>query len=684
MPAASTRRKFLTALAAAATSVGVLVPAAAASPGRPDQHVPAQQATQQATQQAPHTTDGAQTKAPSRQAAFATAAREFSVPAKVLLAVSYGLTRWNDHHGNPSRSGAYGPMALTQVTAGMLRGARGPAETARTVKAAVTPRLEDPSLHTLDKAADLLNVSPGTLKREPRQNIRGGAALLAHYARQIYGTLPDTLGGWYAPVARYSGSDTVESARMFADYVFATIDQGAARTTNDGEFVRLEPTRVSPRRHALSALDLEDAETRDAAKTECPPSLDCRWVPAAYEQNDPDSVRDYGNYDQANRPDDLDINSIVIHNTEVAFSGTLDIFQNSRSYVSAHYVLRSSDGQVVQMVRTEDVAWQAGNWYVNMHSIGIEHEGFAVEGATWFTEKMYRSSARLVRYLAQRFDIPLDRTHILGHDNVPAPTAPYLAGMHWDTGPFWDWGHYMKLLRAPIHRSGPPWSPVVTIRPRFETNQPPVTACDSDGCRKLPRQPSNFVYLRKGPSSDAPLLSDPALHPQGGPGTTRASDWGDKAVSGQQYVVAERQGTWTAIWYSGKKAWFHDPAGDRNAVRTSGKMILPKPGRGSIPVYGRAYPEKTAYDGVPVQDVVPLKPYEIEPGQLYVTTDKIERPTYYYAKSYDGSIPHDRTVVRGHQTYYLIQYNHRTAYVQADDVLVLSLGEYAKRFGRDG
>ncbi|WP_142303764.1 N-acetylmuramoyl-L-alanine amidase [Neobacillus soli] len=30
----------------------------------------------------------------------------------------------------------------------------------------------------------------------------------------------------------------------------------------------------------------------------------------------------------------------------------------------------------------------AGNWYFNMHSIGIEHEGFAVEGTDWYSEQL--------------------------------------------------------------------------------------------------------------------------------------------------------------------------------------------------------------------------------------------------------------------------------------------------------
>jgi len=50
----------------------------------------------------------------------------------------------------------------------------------------------------------------------------------------------------------------------------------------------------------------------------------------------------------------------------------------------------------------------------------------------------YRSLARLTRYLADRNGIPLDREHLIGHDQVPGPTAAYQPGMHWDPGPYFD------------------------------------------------------------------------------------------------------------------------------------------------------------------------------------------------------------------------------------------------------
>ena len=197
------------------------------------------------------------------------------------------------------------------------------------------------------------------------------------------------------------------------------------------------------------------------------------------------------------------------------------------------------------------------------------------------------SLARLTRYTADRYGIPLDREHIIGHDQVPGPTEAFQAGMHWDPGPFFDWAHFMTLVGAPINGAhGDKTGRIVTIDPDFEKNRPAVSACDSFGSHPLPAQPASFLYLHAASSQDSPLVDDPLLP---GAGTTCAEDWGDKAVSGQTFAVADREGDWLAIWYGGVRAWLEDPQG-KNTVAGSGTLVTPKAGLATIPVYGRAYP----------------------------------------------------------------------------------------------
>jgi N-acetyl-anhydromuramyl-L-alanine amidase AmpD len=141
------------------------------------------------------------------------------------------------------------------------------------------------------------------------------------------------------------------------------------------------------------------------------------------------------------------INDVVIHDTEGRFIGSIRALQNPRIDGSAHFVV-SRQGQVVQLVPVTDVAWHSGNGWWNLHSIGIEHEGWA--GRRAYTKPEYRASAQLVAYLAHRWSIPLDRKHIIGHAEVPDPYHPGRFGgfaHHTDPGPYWNWGYYMRLVR---------------------------------------------------------------------------------------------------------------------------------------------------------------------------------------------------------------------------------------------
>jgi len=592
----------------------------------------------------------AQTSDPAAlQKTFIAVAQEFGVPPRVLLAVSYNLSRWDDHDGEPSTTGGVGPMHLIDVDAVLESEWRGDGRS-RAVLAADLGA-EQP---TLQEAAKLLNLPVDTLKRDPQQNIRGGAALLAQYARATNGAMPPNDADWYGAVVRYGGDPATQTAHLFADDVFATLQTGAARTTSSGQTVTLDAGTVEPNRATTSAASVEPA-----AAVDCPADLGCLWAPAAYQQNDPNDPEDYSNYSLADRErDGVDIRYIVIHDTETSYYSTIRYFQNPAAQASSHYVLRSSDGQITQMVENRDVAWTAGNWYINAHSINFEHEGYAISGASWYTDRMYRTSARLARYLADKYGVPLDRGHFIGHDEVPGITPNAQTGMHWDPGPFWDWQYYMQLVGAPITARGDGRNNIVTINPDFDNNYQSFS--------DAPTQPANMLNLRTAPSGSAPLIDDPAVI---GTGTARASDWGNKAVTGRQFYRFERRGDWDGIYYAGQRAWFYNPAQSRT-VAGSNILITPKAGRSAIPVYGGAYPDAAAFPAgrKPPEKFEPLQ-YSIPAGQVYVAYDRVNGD-YYSADVFTT----DRTrnmLVRDGTIYYIISFNHRLAFVRAEDVDVV-------------
>lgn len=147
------------------------------------------------------------------------------------------------------------------------------------------------------------------------------------------------------------------------------------------------------------------------------------------------------------------ISAITIHTVQGTYAGAISWAQNCSSGVSYHYVIRSSDGQVTQMVLEEDKAWHVGS--ENPYTIGYEHEGY-VNNPIWYTEEMYTSSANLSKDVVNSgYGIPPLRTYhgpatsgvnviggctkIKGHQHYPNQT-------HVDPGIYWNWEKYYRLI----------------------------------------------------------------------------------------------------------------------------------------------------------------------------------------------------------------------------------------------
>lgn len=123
--------------------------------------------------------------------------------------------------------------------------------------------------------------------------------------------------------------------------------------------------------------------------------------------------------------------AVVIHIMEGTLGGTDSWFKNPLSGVSAHYGIGAT-GEVHQYVQEADTAWHTGrvhgpswslikpagnNQYVNpnYYTIGIEHEGN--EKSKW-TDAMYEGSSDVIAAVCGRWNIPLDRAHIIGHREI--------------------------------------------------------------------------------------------------------------------------------------------------------------------------------------------------------------------------------------------------------------------------
>lgn len=147
------------------------------------------------------------------------------------------------------------------------------------------------------------------------------------------------------------------------------------------------------------------------------------------------------------------ISHITIHTIQGSYAGAISWSQNCSSNVSFHYVIRSSDGQVTQMVLEEDKGWHVGS--ENPYTIGYEHEGY-VDDPSWYTTPMYNSSADLSRDIINSgygisglrtyFGDASVGTNTLGNCTQIKGHQHYTNQSHTDPGINWDWPRYYFLI----------------------------------------------------------------------------------------------------------------------------------------------------------------------------------------------------------------------------------------------
>lgn len=327
---------------------------------------------------------------------FEAASQKHRVPVELLLAMGYVNSRWEMP---PPSSGEFEPGDIHGSSAFGVAGLS-----------------EDPRNDTLARASSLIGVSEADLKTDRAANIEGGAAVLAALAGD---RRPSDINGWFDEVAEFGGGT------LYAQQVYDVLQDGAsARVGSERLTLEAQERAVEPRSLQVSR-----------AAGQYPGS---EFYPAST-----------SNYSNASRPGSNTINKVIIHTMQGSWSSAINWFQDSRAGASCHYNVRSSDGFIGQSVREEDIAWHAGYWSYNQTSVGIEHEGFISDPNRWYTDAMYRSSARLCAYLCKKYGIPVDRSHIIGHVEVPG--CPGYGGggnCHTDPGTGWDWSRYISLVKS--------------------------------------------------------------------------------------------------------------------------------------------------------------------------------------------------------------------------------------------
>lgn len=131
-----------------------------------------------------------------------------------------------------------------------------------------------------------------------------------------------------------------------------------------------------------------------------------------------DSATGLGNWDSTRVP----IDRVILH-TMVGTAASADTrFNDSHSNVSSHYGVLES-GQIWQWVDEDNTAYHCGNYVMNQRSIGIEHEDNGDYNGVR-PDSLYEASARLVAEICNYYQIPIDRNHILKHNEVYPTGCP--------------------------------------------------------------------------------------------------------------------------------------------------------------------------------------------------------------------------------------------------------------------
>jgi len=394
-------------------------------------------------------------------------ARYPAIPAGTLEAIAYVQTRWMDLQPDPKRMqgerhhhmpAAYGPMGLYAGEGFADQVAEG---------------------------ARLLGTAPGRVRRDARLNVLAAAALLDREIRSGNPSIrrggedrrPESIRpalmryAGFAPAQATADSEIADYARTsFAYDVLLAQDRGVddrgikvperpiewERAFDMAQLVRLRApfVRLDVANDRIETAGYAIDPLTETLKAKAPAR-----AAASADGNGPDMgtlSTDYGPalwvaspYHHARSS----YSSVTIHTAQGSYGGTISWFQSNPYSVSAHYVIRSSDGQVTQMVRNSRAAHHVG--VHNNTTLGIEHEGY-VNNSSWYTTAMYNSSAALVRDFcgkysaitcANAYDGPAHSGVVVlstaidvkGHQHYSSQT-------HTDPGINWNWGRYYDLL----------------------------------------------------------------------------------------------------------------------------------------------------------------------------------------------------------------------------------------------
>lgn len=393
------------------------------------------------------------------------------IPKGVLEAVAYTNTHiYHVTHSTPNPEncmgmpGAYGVMGL--IKDGKNYFINNLSLVSQLSGISETDIIHDPQKHILAYACALNSVmSSSTLKKGSTESIAEALTALSELPRNDEGQLFALNTQLYSYLT-FLNNTSFQKQFQFPSYNF---DLPA--------FFGEENFKVLSASHVVVSEDKIQDTKGNTFKGEDSPSLfSSDYGPAIWNAA---ASCNYGIGRSAS------ISAVAIHDVEGSYASCISWFKNCNANVSAHYVIRSSDGQITQMVLEKNTAYHVGGH--NSYTIGIEHEGYANQTG-WYTTAMYNASAGLVKDIcnsgyginpATCYKGPACNCQqtlstsikIKGHQHFNITNGKV------DPGPNWDWNKFYNLING----TPPPPPPVAPVNDNCSAaiSLTPSSACVS-------------------------------------------------------------------------------------------------------------------------------------------------------------------------------------------------------------
>ncbi|MEB2312266.1 MAG: N-acetylmuramoyl-L-alanine amidase [Sorangiineae bacterium] len=354
-------------------------------------------------------------------------------------------------------------------------------------------------LDTLALGASLMGMTEAALSADTELGTEAGVRVLA----TLGPTGDDQLASWRDAIAKLSG---LADPGEYVARVYSLLRYGGSFPARDGEAVVIAAhpeiplglTIAPPRAAPLATPDFPGSEWFDTSCT---------------------------NKCNTNRPDgNAAVDTVVIHDTEGGWNASVATLQYD-SGKSVHYIIDADGSRWGQFVPETYTAWHAGNYCYNKHSIGIEHVGVASDPAG-YSDALYAKSVEMVKSIATRWAIPLDRDHVVGHYQMPngdriAECSPPCglgldacessadyggSGNHTDPGYHWQWCQYMERLGSSCkcNDAWPLWNCTTDKTQAWRCNAGTLEKGEcTAGCESMPIGTDDVCHVAAGTGGSA-------------------------------------------------------------------------------------------------------------------------------------------------------------------------------------